>query len=186
VSTAPASQVSTSTVVGVQTPNPFELNLLYDDHGYRFQLDYRLRWDNADIFRLPSAARRWVLHPLDTLGGNARNIAAGTRIGFYGFRLKPSRAVVYTSASGSSRSAGAAAGEPRKARLDLHPVVEDLRSDLYRGLRRTAIDQGMDLMLPWARSASYGQKEQIYKDLLDAQRSLGGDIIYEPYELYEP
>jgi hypothetical protein len=162
-------------------PNPFELDLFYDDRGYNLELDYRLRWDLADVKRLPSTARRWVLHPLDTLGGNVRDIAASARVGFYGFRLKPSRAVVYdgprSEAPGPAGSGASAGGRRAVVRLDVDPLVEDLRSEVYRGLRRTAIEQGMDMMLPWSRSASYGQKEQIYKDMLDAQRKIREDIL---------
>jgi hypothetical protein len=147
--------------------NPFSFDAAYTSRGLGLRLDYRVRWDSSDLRRTPKTIGKALLRPDLALARNARLLAAGTNLRFFGLRVRPARMW------GAPVEDPAVNGENRTARrrgLSLAPVLADLRRDLNREIRRGLIREGFEYLIPQARNVSFAQKEAMVDSLFQAQR----------------
>jgi hypothetical protein len=181
---------------------PIRFQFRYDDRsGATAEIGYRLRWDVSDIKYLPGRTARLAMNPFGTAERAAREMFGDADVGAYSMRfrlgkylpldtlLRPlaiaSDAVEagYTAVRGSSGFDVPASAAPdpdrrrrRRRRLDYSPVVDEIERDLRREIRRGIITGGVDLALPQARGASYGQKKAIVDSLRQAGETWEFDL----------
>lgn len=195
-STAPASRAVTRDP-GPVFGAPLRLRFLVDERGKpRGELGFSVRWNNADIPKLPGRAVRLVMDPFGTTERAAREALTGADIGIYTVHLKASAFLPIglllsplVSAAGWAGPAalpmpevgGVApppvsrpASTPRR-RLSLTPAREEIERSLKRDLRRSLINAGFDLAVPLDYKVPFAQKQALYESLRNAERVLGSD-----------
>ncbi|MFH1724675.1 MAG: hypothetical protein ABII00_08635 [Elusimicrobiota bacterium] len=178
---SPSSAALSDCIASGETP--FILALRHDERGTRVALDYTLRWDLADLMRLPTRTREVILSPMGGLREVSCGLTRGASIGVYGLRIRPTRIFVFetgeqgprkAAAGGQQGGANGNGGESRRRlRLSLTPVIDDIRRDLRSAIRRQIIASGFDAAVPEARNASFAQKEAVVEDAILAGESFG-------------
>ncbi|MBI4346190.1 MAG: hypothetical protein HY553_05005 [Elusimicrobia bacterium] len=142
--------------------NPWELHIR---HGFRetgVTMNYSVRWSFSDLKRPPRPSA----------GGELRDIIRSVRLDLYGVKVKPFRDLARAMpAASASAAAPVAAGAPaRRARLELAPVVENLRRDARREAKTWLVTTLFDAAIPHASHAPRWQKHAVADDLVAAAR----------------
>lgn len=174
---------------------PLRLRFRVDDRGKpRGELGFSVRWEPADIPKLPRRAARLAMDPFGTTERAAREALTGADVGIYSlsFRTKGILPVDFllsplTALAGWFGPTGAAAlpdvGEPAPPRrppadphrrLNLTPARAEIERSLRRELRRSLIQAGFDLAVPVPQHVPFAQKQAVYESLKRA-----GEVLDE-------
>lgn len=198
-----AEEVAPSTAAAPAAPAdepvfgaPLRLRFRVDDRGKpRGELGFSVRWEAADIPKLPRRAARLALDPFGTTERAAREALTGADVGVYSlsFRTKGILPVDFllsplTALAGWFAPTGAAtlpdAGDPAPAprpaadphrRLNLTPARAEIERSLRRDLRRSLIEAGFDLAVPVNQKVPFAQKQAVYDSLRRAHEVLEED-----------
>jgi hypothetical protein len=175
---------------------PLRLRFRVDDRGKpRGELGFSVRWEAADIPKLPRRAARLALDPFGTTERAAREALTGADVGVYSlsfrtkgilpvdFLLSPLTALAgWFAPSGAATLPDAAdpAPPPRRPpadphrRLSLTPARAEIERSLRRDLRRSLIEAGFDLAVPVPQNVPFAQKQAVYESLKRA-----GEVLEE-------
>lgn len=176
---------------------PLRLRFRVDDRGKpRGELGFSVRWETADIPKLPRRAARLALDPFGTTERVAREALTGADVGVHSlsFRTKAILPVDFllsplTALAGWFAPTGAATlpdvgdsrppprrpPSDRRRRLNLTPARAEIERSLRRDLRRSLIEAGFDLAVPVPQKVPFAQKQAVYESLRHAGRVLDED-----------
>ncbi|PCI40369.1 MAG: hypothetical protein COB53_01190 [Elusimicrobia bacterium] len=167
---------------------PLRLEFLVDSNGSpRAHLGYSIRWNLQDLPSVPARIFALARDPFGTLEQASKETLQEARIGIYTLHFKASDvlpidtllrplalASAWTRPRSKIRGSGPARApqprkpltQPRRRRLRLTPVYDELERGFWRELRRGAISTIFDLAIPVNGSVPYSQKEIVIEDLI--------------------
>lgn len=148
----------------------------------RAELGLSVRWDAADIPRLPRRMAGLALDPFGTLERAADETLSGADVGVGSLHVRAGdvipvrlllspltllsetlRPPALPSAGGGRRRTA-----PNRRPWEWKPALEPFERDFQRGVRRALVSSAFDLAVPAHRTAPYAQKEAVADALREA------------------
>lgn len=164
--------------------SPWATTFGMDRRGRRFEMLYRIRWDEKDLLDAPQTVGEGFINPGRTLEWGTWGVLQSARLDLFGAHLRPFYGLAPPGPMLASAPAGVSGkpapradgqGQGLKPRRAVEMAIDDLGEGAQRELRRWAIRQTFDAALPHARNTPYWQKDGAASSLMEAGDSWQAD-----------